>query len=65
MTKTYSPDLRPAIAFDERKEVQTILDALNAYRYNHIDKKDAKLDEYIRKLCDELEKCEEMFNKKG
>tara|TARA_Y100001973_G_C5197370_1_gene335186 strand:+ start:2756 stop:2953 length:198 start_codon:yes stop_codon:yes gene_type:complete len=65
MTETYSPDLRPAIAFDEQKEVQAILDALNAYRYNHIDKKDVKLDEYIRKLCDELEKCEQMFNKKG
>jgi|TARA_R110002012_G_scaffold289498_3_gene482641 hypothetical protein len=65
MTKTYTPDERPALAFDERKEVQAILDALNAYRYNHIDQKDVKLDEYIRKLCDELEKCEQMFNKKG
>ena len=65
MTKTYTPDERPALAFDERKEVQAILDALNAYRYNHIDQKDAELDEYIRKLCDELEKREQMFNKKG
>jgi hypothetical protein len=47
MTKTYTPDERPALAFDERKEVQAILDALNAYRYNHIDQKDVKLDEYI------------------
>ena len=65
MTKTYTPDERPALAIDELKEVQAILDALNAYRYNHIDQKDAELDEYIRKLCDELEKCEQMFNKKG
>lgn len=65
MNKMYTPDLRPALAFDERKEVQTIIDALNAFRYNHVDKKDAGLDEYIRRLCDEIEKCEQMFNKKG
>ncbi len=65
MNKAYTPDQRPALAFDERKEVQTIIDALNAFRYNHVDKKDAELDEYIRRLCDEVEKCEQMFNKKG
>lgn len=65
MIKTQAPDKRPALAFDEKKEVQVIRDALNAYRINHIDKKDMKKDEYIRKLCDEIEKCEEMFNTKG
>ena len=47
MIKAQAPDKRPALAFDEKKEVQVIRDALNAYRINHIDK------------------CEEMFNKKG
>jgi len=65
MIKAQAPDKRPALAFDEKKEVQVILDALNAYRINHIDKKDMKKDEYIRKLCDEVEKCEKMFNTKG
>ena len=59
-----TPDKRPALAFDDKKEVQTLIDALNAFRYNHVDASDIKIDEYIRGLCDELEKVEQMFNKK-
>lgn len=65
MIKTNAPDKRPAIAFDEKKEVQTIVDALQAFRYNHVDKMDVHMDEYVRKLCEEVEKCIEMFNKKA
>ena len=66
MNKTYvsKQDRRPALAFDEKKEVQTIIDALQAFRYSHVNNKETSLDEYIRKICDQLEKCEKMFNKK-
>ena len=37
MKNKYTPDLRPALAFDSRKEAQLINDALNAYRIHHID----------------------------
>ena len=59
-------DKRPAIAFDEKREVQVIIDALNAYRYEHIPKDESvhNFDEFIRKIVDELDKCLDMFNKK-
>ena len=59
-----SPDKRPAIAFDEKSEVQAILDALNAYRYEHIDRNNNKIDEYYRTLIDVVENCIKLFDKK-
>jgi|TARA_R100001530_G_scaffold8138_2_gene8613 hypothetical protein len=58
-----APDRRPAIAFDEKSEVQAVLDALNAYRYEHIDRNNNKLDEYYRKLIDVIEDCIKLFDK--
>ena len=60
---TRAPDKRPAIAFDEKSEVQTILDALNAYRYEHIDRNNNKIDEYYRTLIDVIENCMKLFDK--
>ena len=57
-------DLRPAIAFDSAREVQVIIDSLHSYRYGHVPPEDKELDEFIRKLADELEKVLIMFNKK-
>ena len=37
MVNKITPDKRPALAFDDKKEVQTLIDALNAFRYNHVD----------------------------
>ena len=66
MKNKYTPDLRPALAFDSRKEAQLINDALNAYRIQHIDAHiNPKLEEEIKSLCDEIEKVDQMFNKKG
>ena len=60
---TTAPDKRPAIAFDEKSEVQAILDALNAYRYEHIDRNNNKIDEYYRTLIDVVENCIKLFDK--
>ena len=65
MLKTaQSPDKRPAIAFDNKNEIQAIIDALKAYRYGHIDIKNKKEIEFYRKLEDIAEQCMKMFNKK-
>tara|TARA_R100000664_G_scaffold23254_2_gene32881 strand:- start:7351 stop:7551 length:201 start_codon:yes stop_codon:yes gene_type:complete len=66
MKRKKTKDLRPALAFDNRKEVRLILDALNAYRIHHIDLHIYPyLEEELKSLCDEIEKVEQMFNKKG
>mgnify|MGYP003632341872 CR=1 FL=1 len=57
-------DLRPAIAFDSSREVSVIIDSLHSYRYNHVPVSDKELDEFIRKLADELEKVLKMFSVK-
>jgi hypothetical protein len=57
-------DKRPAIAFDSSREVSILIDALHSYRYNHVPLESKELDEFIRKLADELEKVQSMFNKK-
>ena len=61
---TRALDKRPAIAFDEKSEVQAILDALNAYRYEHIDRNNNKIEEYYRTLIDVVENCMKLFDKK-
>ena len=61
MIKTKTQDKRPAIAYDNKEEVQLTLDALQSYRYNHIDKSNLKKDEQIRRLEDEYEKVLNMF----
>lgn len=61
MIKTKTQDKRPAIAYDSKEEVQLTLDALQAYRYNHIDKKDLHKDEQVRRLEDEYEKVLNLF----
>ncbi len=64
MINNYTPDKRPALAFDAEKEVQTIIDALNAYRYDHVDPHIAPNDVlYIKTLIDELEKVQILFTK--
>tara|TARA_R100001377_G_C3176869_1_gene105126 strand:- start:85 stop:279 length:195 start_codon:yes stop_codon:yes gene_type:complete len=62
MKNLRAPDKRPALAFDSQAETQLIADALNAYRYSHV--VTTKVDEEIRSLCDIVEKCHELFNKK-
>ena len=63
MIETKTQDKRPAIAYDNKEEVQLTLDALQSYRYNHIDKSNLKKDEQIRRLEDEYEKVLNMFYK--
>tara|TARA_R100000781_G_scaffold81916_1_gene50481 strand:+ start:267 stop:467 length:201 start_codon:yes stop_codon:yes gene_type:complete len=66
MKSKKTKDLRPALAFDQKIETQIIQDALNTYRIHHTDPvATPELEETLRSLCDELEKCEKMFNKKG
>lgn len=57
-------DKRPALDFDSSREVSVLIDSLHSYRYNHVPVEDKELDEFIRKLADELEKLIPMFNKK-
>ena len=61
MIETKTQDKRPAIAYDSKEEVQLTLDALQAYRYNHVDKQDLHKDEQVRKLEDEYEKVLNLF----
>ena len=65
MKNKYTPDLRPAIAFDNKNEIQAIIDALEEYRYTHIDIRDQKTTEFYKRLTDVAENCMKLFNKKG
>ena len=63
MTSLKAPDKRPALAFDAEKEVQTLLDALDAYRYSHIDAhRDPSFDEFCKRLSDQLTLVQQLFN---
>ena len=68
MKNTTTPDKRPAIAFSNAKEVQMVLDALRAYRIDHVsDSSLLRLDlpqEFISRLEDEFTKVLNMFNSK-
>ena len=62
-------DKRPAIAFDSKEEIQITIDALTAYRQNHVSKTGLwrvdLTEETIMNLEDEYAKVLKMFNKKG
>ena len=68
MKNTTISDKRPAIAFSNAKEVQIVLDALRAYRIDHVsDSSLLRLDlpqEFISRLEDEFTKVLNMFNSK-
>tara|TARA_R100000234_G_C4996481_1_gene178216 strand:+ start:352 stop:579 length:228 start_codon:yes stop_codon:yes gene_type:complete len=59
-----STDKRPAIAFDNKNEIQAIIDALKAYRYDHIDTRDKETIEFYKRLTDVAENCMKLFDKK-
>lgn len=54
-----APDKRPAIAFDNSQEIETILNALASYRINDVSSKRAI--DFIRTLENELLKTVKLF----
>jgi len=68
MKQAIAPDSRPAIAFDSAEEVKIIIDALTAYRQNHVSKTGLwrvdLTEETIIKLEDEYSLALNMFTRK-
>ena len=59
MKTATAPDKRPAIAFDNSQEIETILNALASYRINDVSSKRAIT--FIRTLENELLKTVKLF----